>query len=236
MAQTLERWLETIVNVQKETGAANIGNFYFHRDPFRPIFRDKKAFYSPADGTILYQKDVEPDDAIVEIKGRNFTTKELLGDEYFDQRAYVVGVFMTFYDCHVNRIPYDGIIRWKKLEPISTSNYPMMAIETGLLDALNVNPDDLDYLFWNERTVNEVYIPHLNYHYYVVQIADIEVDVISHFVEQEEFVPQNYRFGEIRYGSQVDLVLPYPMPFEIEQVFEDHVHVEAGVDKLIKFK
>lgn len=38
----------------------------------------------------------------------------------------------------------------------------------------------------------------------------------------------------IRYGSQVELIVPITDQFELETVQETGVHVEAGVDPLIK--
>jgi len=45
---------------------------------------------------------------------------------------------------------------------------------------------------------------------------------------------QNERFSLIRWGSQVDLILPLDERFDFELCLEDHMHVEAGLDKLIK--
>jgi hypothetical protein len=38
----------------------------------------------------------------------------------------------------------------------------------------------------------------------------------------------------IRWGSQVDLVLPLDERFNFETLLEDSMHVNAGLDKLVK--
>jgi hypothetical protein len=92
-----------------------------------------------------------------------------------------------------------------------------------------------DYLKNNERMFNKIYSPRLDYTYYLIQIADEDVDVIAHFIhDQNSLVSQNDRFSLIRWGSQVDLVLPLDKRYNFELIHSDTTHVEAGVDKLIK--
>jgi phosphatidylserine decarboxylase len=48
-----------------------------------PNYIDHKHFYSPADGTILYQKYVkDATDPIVEIKGIDYTLQDVLGNKH----------------------------------------------------------------------------------------------------------------------------------------------------------
>jgi phosphatidylserine decarboxylase len=110
----------------------------------------------------------------------------------------------------------------------------MLAVEKDILNAV-INPNNMDYLKYNERMYNKIYVPSLDYTYYLVQIADEDVNVIAHFTNQQHDVfAQNERFSLIRWGSQVDLVLPLDERFEFELVLEDTMHVNAGLDKLVK--
>ena len=140
---------------------------------------------------------------------------------------------MSFYDVHINRIPYGGVLNYKHLEPIQSTNKPMLAIEKDILNQ-TINPNNLDYLKYNERMFNEIYVPSLNYKYYLLQIADEDVNVIAPFKHQGELCAQNERFSLIRWGSQVDLVLPLDSRFEFETLIDDAMHVNAGLDKLVK--
>ena len=81
---------------------------------------------------------------------------------------------------------------------------------------------------------NEVYVPSLNYKYYMMQIADEDVNVIAPFKHQGALCAQNERFGLIRWGSQVDLVLPLDDRFDFEVLLDDAMHVNAGLDRLVK--
>lgn len=235
MAQKLEEWLNGEVKELSKLPIGELSNTFFFRDPLRPNFIDHEYFYSPADGTIIYQKKVNPSEPVIEIKGINYTLQDVMGDEEYNKPSLVVGIFMSFYDVHINRIPYSGIIKYEPLEPIESTNKPMLAVEKDILNQV-INPNNMDYLKYNERMFNEIYVPSLDYKYYIIQIADEDVNVIAPFKKQQEMCIQNERFSLIRWGSQVDLVLPLDERFEFEPILETPMHVNAGLDKLIKIK
>ena len=212
---------------------SELSNTFFFRDPLRPTYIDNKYFYSPADGTILYQKIVSPNEQVLEIKGIDYTLQDVMGDKDYNNSSLVIGIFMSFYDVHINRIPYSGIIKYNHLEPIESTNKPMLAVEKDLLNKV-INPNNMDYLKYNERVLNTIYNSSLNYKYHIVQIADEDVNVIAPFKQQGDLCTQNERFSLIRWGSQVDLVLPLDKRFTFELLLKETMHVNAGIDKLIK--
>ena len=142
---------------------------------------------------------------------------------------------MSFYDVHINRIPYGGVLKYKRLEPIESTNKPMLAVEKDILSKV-INPNNMAYLKYNERMSNQVYVPSLDYTYHIIQIADEDVNVIAPFKQQGDLCTQNERFSLIRWGSQVDLVLPLDSRYKFETILDDTMHVNAGLDKLIKIK
>jgi phosphatidylserine decarboxylase len=233
MAQTLKEWLGGEVKELQKLPVGDLSNTFFFRDPLRSNHIDHEHFYSPADGTILYQKVVNPGEAVVEIKGVNYTLQDVMCDEDYDKPSLVIGIFMSFYDVHINRIPYGGVLKYEHLEPIESTNKPMLAVEKDILNKA-INPNNMDYLKYNERMFNEIYVPSLNYKYYLIQIADEDVNVIAPFKHQGDLCMQNERFSLIRWGSQVDLVLPLDDRFEFETLIDDAMHVNAGLDKLVK--
>ena len=98
-----------------------------------------------------------------------------------------------------------------------------------------INPANMEYLKYNERMWNKIYSPSLNYTYYLIQIADEDVNVIAPFTNsQNDIFAQNERFSLIRWGSQVDLVLPLDDRFDFKLCLDDAMHVNAGLDKLVK--
>ena len=118
MAEKLEDWLNGEVKELSKLPIGELSNTFFFRDPIRPTYIDHEHFYSPVDGTILYQKIVQPHEAVIEIKGMNYTLKDVMGDEDYNKPSLVIGIFMSFYDVHINRIPYGGVLTFKNLEPI----------------------------------------------------------------------------------------------------------------------
>jgi len=111
----------------------------------------------------------------------------------------------------------------------------MLDVEKSILRELRVSPESLDYLHHNQRVVNRVYSSHLGQAYYMLQIADYDVDCIVPFkLKQNQPVFQGQRFSQVRYGSQVDLVVPLSSRFEFEPLQETGDHVEAGTDPLIR--
>jgi phosphatidylserine decarboxylase len=123
VAKTLEEWVGTDVAQVRKKSLGWISQEYFFRDPSRPVFSDPGYFFAPADGIILYQTTVDPSDQIVQIKGRTYSLRDAMRDYSYDKPTLVVGIFMTFFDVHVNRVPYAGRISYKELEPIDTHNY-----------------------------------------------------------------------------------------------------------------
>lgn len=237
MAKTLEEWLRTDVESVKDQPVKWLSERHFFRDPMRPVFSDPTFFFSPADGVILYQKQVAPDECLVDIKGKDYSLQDAMRDSTYDKESFVIGIFMTFYDVHVNRIPYSGRLSYKELEPIDSYNYPMLEIENDLLGALRVDPTKATYLHCNQRMLNKVCAPTLEQDYYVLQIADYDVDSITPFeLKQNWPCDQNHRFSQIRYGSQVDLIVPLSDRYSFEPQLETGMHVEAGLDPLLRIQ
>ena len=233
MAEKLEDWLNGEVAELSKLPIGELSNTFFFRDPLRPTYIDNEHFYSPADGTILYQKMVLPNEQVLEIKGIDYTIQDVMGDKDYNTPSLVIGIFMSFYDVHINRIPYNGILKYSRLEPIESTNKPMLAVEKDILNKV-INPNNMDYLKYNERMLNKIYNSFLDYTYYIVQIADEDVNVIAPFKQQGDLCTQNERFSLIRWGSQVDLVLPLDKRFSFKLLLKETMHVNAGLDKLIK--
>jgi len=235
MAKRLQEWLESEVEPFREKSIAWISQFHFFRDPIRPTYSDVSYFFSPADGVILYQKTVTPEEPIVEIKGKAYTLRDALREPDYNQASLVIGIFMTFFDVHVNRIPYPGQLSYKELDPIDTYNHPMLDVEKNIFDDLRIPTESLEYLHHNQRMVNRIHSTELGGPYYLLQIADYDVDCITPFsLKQNQAASQGERFSVVRYGSQVDLIVPVSRRFDFELLQETGCHVEAGLDPLIK--
>jgi phosphatidylserine decarboxylase len=235
MAKNVKEWVESDVRSFRDKPISWISQYHFFRDPIRPTYSDLSYFFSPADGIILYQRKVRPDECIVEIKGRAYSLRDAMRDPECETESLVIGIFMTFFDVHVNRIPYPGRLFYTEMPPIDTYNHPMLEVEKNLLDDLHISTDSLDYLHHNQRVLNRIFSPSLGQPYYVLQIADYDVDCITPFkLKQNRFVTQGQRFSIVRYGSQVDVIIPLCFQFDFEPLLEIGDHVEAGVDPIVR--
>jgi len=133
MAKTLSEWLASDVKEYQEKPVEWLSQYFFFRDPPRPMYSDSSYFFSPADGVVLYQKIIRPDEPLVVIKGKPYILRTAFRNEYFEETCLVTGIFMTFYDVHVNRVPYTGRLSYRLLDPIDTFNHPMLEVEHHLL-------------------------------------------------------------------------------------------------------
>jgi phosphatidylserine decarboxylase len=235
MAKTLKEWINSDVSKVRDKPMKWLSEEHFFRDPNRPLFADEAYFFAPADGVILYADIVEADESIVDIKGKAYSLQDAMRKSDYEKKSLVVGIFMTFYDVHVNRIPYAGRLSYEELDTISSYNFPMLDVEKNLIDALKPSTSNAEYLFNNQRILNTVFSMELKQEYYILQIADYDVDCITPFrLKQNRNFAQNQRFSQIRYGSQVDLIIPLCERFEYTPLLEAGMHVEAGVDPLVK--
>ena len=230
MSESLEEWLAEIEPFKRMEPDV-LSSVFFFRDPSRPIFIDSDYIFSPADGTIIDQGFVKPDEQIVEIKGMDYSPQKIIEDPNFDKTSLCISIFMSMYDVHINRMPTNGNVFFKNVDPVQTRNIPMLFEEHDLL-AGHVNYEHMNYATKNARTVNK--ITNGGYEYYLVQICDTDVNVIAPFsTKQGKHYFQNERFSVVRYGSQVTLVLPLTDCFEFDLMEQPERHVRAGLDRLV---
>jgi len=237
MAKTLKEWLATDVAKVKDKPPRWLSENYFHREPNRSIVIDNAKFVSPADGVILFQERVKSiNDPIIEVKGVNYSLLEATQGHIEEDTEFIcIGIFMTFYSPHTNRLPYSGFFREEKLIPMQSYNFPMLSTEKDLLKGV-VNPRTLatlDYLKYNEAKLGIVYAPKLGQHYYIDRRGDYDTHVILTYVDQGDTIKQGEKIGKITYGSQCNLYIPCSKKYDFEFIHEVGTVVEAGVDSII---
>jgi len=237
MAKKLSEWINTDIAGLRDKSMRWLSEQYFFRDPNRPVFSDTNYFYPPADGIVLYAKQVPADQSIIDIKGKAYSLQTAMRNEAYRKPSLVIGIFMTFYDVHINRVPYPGCLCYNELDTIDTYNYPMLYVEKDILGDIVPYTRNADYLFNNQRVLNRIYSMQLKQEYYVLQVADYDIDCIMPFkLKQNQPFAQNQRFSMIRYGSQVDLIIPLSELYEFIPILDAGMHVEAGIDPLVKIK
>jgi len=148
--------------------------YYFFRDPERVVPNDNGIMVSPADGIVsLLEPAVPP--------------MELgLGSEPMTR----VSVFMSVFNCHVNRIPAAG--------RITTVAYHHGKFLNASLDKASEQ---------NERNGITIELSD-GRQYGVVQIAGLVARRIMCWSDEGSDTQRGERFGLIRFGSRLDIYLP----------------------------
>jgi phosphatidylserine decarboxylase len=178
--------------------------FYFFRDPRRVITQDESALVSPADGTVIYIKEVLTDEVLFCTKlGRKISLQEYCAAQEFQTPCYLVGIFMHPTGVHVNRAPISGEI--EKVDYLQGKNLPMTLTWWRAFLGLKPYEKYAGHLFSNERNIIGI---KGRLRVLVIQIADIYVNKIECWVKEQDRVSKGQRLGMIKMGSQVDVLIP----------------------------
>jgi len=148
--------------------------YYFFRDPERVTPTGEGLIISPADGIVsLIEPAVPPAE---------------LGMD--DTPLTRVSVFMSVFNCHVNRTPIRGEIKAVAYRPGKFFNASLdKASKDNERNSLRIEmPDGRDLA--------------------VVQIAGLVARRIVCFVQPGTYLQTGDRFGLIRFGSRLDVYLP----------------------------
>lgn len=163
---------------------------WFYRNPERHPPKEKGVIVSPADGTVVYVKEVENGEIPHAMKsGKKIRLSELTKTDILDKDGYIIGVFMSALDVHINRAPTSGRVSFAKYTP-------------GKFISMR-NPR---FELVNER--NTIVIENDFLKIGVVQIASHVVRRIDSYVKTGSQVKIGERIGMIKLGSQVDLIIP----------------------------
>lgn len=146
---------------------------YFFRDPVRVTPVDESLVISPADGVVCSVGVYPPPPELG------------LGEGAMTR----VSIFMSVFDCHVNRTPVDGRVT-------------RVAYKPGLFVNADLDKASED----NER--NGFVIESPRGVFGVVQIAGLIARRIVAFSKEGDTVATGERIGLIRFGSRVDVYMP----------------------------
>lgn len=148
--------------------------YYFFRDPERVVPDDAGLVVSPADG-------------VVSLIGPAVPPRELgLPEEPLTR----VSVFMSVFNCHVNRAPVAGKVEKIAYRPGKFLNASMdKASDDNERNSLVIRMED-------DRVLT------------VTQIAGLVARRIVTFTQDGAVLDRGERFGLIRFGSRLDIYLP----------------------------
>ena len=189
---------------------------WFFRTPTRTV-PDGDSITSPADGTVVYVRTVEPHEPVIVIKhGLSASVNDIVNED-LSTRKILIGIFMSPFDVHYNRVPLSGIVISIRHYPGKMENVCMLAMHLRTLFHRGPYSKDSLHILQNERTVTRLegrYRDRL-LSCYVIQIAAKSVRGIDSYVAGGQHVRKGSIFGMIRIGSQVDIVVPYQKEMKI---------------------
>lgn len=142
----------------------------FFRDPERTTPVRDDVVVSPADGTVLFVKDI-------------------LDNKFLNDKAKMISIFMSPLNVHVNRIPITGTV--ERLE-YHKGKY-LAAFEDKASDE-------------NERS--EILISGKHGKVLFTQVAGFVARRIVYELSINDSVKMGDRFGMIKFGSRVDVIVP----------------------------
>lgn len=196
--------------------------FFFFRDPERSIPVGNDAIVSPADGTVIYVREIDKDSFLFSTKKkRNISLKEYCADQNVKLPCFLIGIFMHPTSVHVNRAPISG--RVERIDYRRGRNLPMTL--TWWRVNLGMKPFEkyAQHLFTNERNIigitGKIKVV-------VIQIADIYVNKIDCWVKEHEAISKGQRIGMIKMGSQVDVLIPREPGIKV--IAREGQNVKAG--------
>jgi phosphatidylserine decarboxylase len=153
---------------------ATLWCIYFFRDPPRVTPVREGIVVAPADGRVCQVVSVVP-------------PRELeLGEGPLPR----ISIFMSVFDCHINRSPVAGRIE-------------RIVYRAGKFISADLDKASED----NERNAF-VIVTETGQHLAVVQIAGLIARRIVCFTRESELLEAGQRIGMIRFGSRVDVYLP----------------------------
>lgn len=146
---------------------------YFFRDPERNIPQGDNFILAPADGKVV---------EIAEVYEPNF----------IKQDSIKVGIFMSFFNVHINRAPCSGIVRWLSYQPgkFKIASHPQAAAlnESNSIGIIKQSSDEVKIL--------------------VKQIAGIIARRIVCLCQDNDQLTLGQKIGMIKFGSRVEVYIP----------------------------
>jgi len=162
----------------------------FYRIPLRKTNTSPAGIVSPADGNIIYITKVEAGNIPISVKnGISAKLSEFANTGILDYPCWLIGINMTPFDVHKNCAPVDGKIILNKH-----------------FDGEFLSLKHEEALLRNER--NTIVIDSKIGKIGIVQTASRLVRRIVTYKNEGEHLKKGEWFGMIKFGSQVDLIIP----------------------------
>ncbi len=144
---------------------------YFFRNPERVIPTGDDLVIAPADGKIIFVGEVQE-------------------ERYFKEQVIKISIFMSVFNVHVNRVPYDG--------KVVDMYYNKGSFVNASYDKASESNEQSGILLETENGAKILF----------VQIAGLIARRIVTYPVIGDLLQRGTRYGLIRFGSRVDIYLP----------------------------
>ena len=183
----------------------------FFRNPERTPPAQEGIIVSPADGIIKYVNEIHNNEFPFALKKKNtIPLSEFVGTDIIAGNGIQIGIGMSLLDVHVNRSPIAGKISFLRRIP-------------GTFNSLK----KINSLLENERVA--VIIEDSGIEIGIVLIASRLVRRICMYLSEGSEVAIGQRIGMIRFGSQVDIIMPLSRILKINVKPGDKVRAGASI-------
>ena len=152
---------------------------YFFRDFHRSMPYDPNILYSPADGTVM-------------------GVEEIYDDEYLNEPARKLTIFLSVFNVHTNRAPLDGEIKYQRYTC------------GQFVPAYKKNAS-----FENER--HAVGVDNGRIRFLVIQVAGLLARRIVSWVSVGHELKQGETYGMIKFGSSTELIVPMNVEITVKK-------------------
>ena len=151
-------------------GVLTLFFLYFFRNPTYKTPYDPNILYSPAHGTVMAVEDLDD-------------------DEFLNEPATKVTVFLSVFDVHVNRSPIDGEVKYQR--------YTCGQFVPAYKKCAS---------FENER--HAIGLDNGRIRVHVIQVAGLLARRIVSWVSIGRKIEQGECYGMIKFGSSTELIVP----------------------------
>ncbi len=173
----------------------------FYRDPKRKIPKGNNIV-APADGKII--SIIDTSEKTIKINKGLFGRIRALTYDISNQ-CYVISIFMSPLDVHINRAPIKGIVK------------SIRYTKGKFFEAYN-----LEKSLQNEK--NEILIQDKKLKVKIIQIAGFLARRIKCYAKQNQKVNKGEKIGMIALGSQTTIIIPKGVDLKVKV----NEHVKAG--------
>ena len=203
-------WIAYLVNAGLVGAIAfGITMIRFWRTPTRRSDAPAEHIISPADGNVIYIEKIEAGQVPISVKGHTLAKlSELTKTDILEGPCWLIGINMTPFDVHKNCAPVPGKV-----------------VLNRHFDGKFLSLKDPVALKENERQT--VVFDNNGMKIGIVQTASKLVRRIDTYVKEGEMLQRGQWFGMIRFGSQVDIIIP--RKYNVKVKLKDQIYAGESV-------